>query len=100
MVRLSMEPAVPDAWRHLYLEPDDPREIQGVPMLRTVQWSTRPYLARTDWLERIHEVYVGDGAAAFRGDGPPRGPIQRVPRSRRGGVARGGDCGRTRRPAT
>lgn len=65
MIRLSMEPAVPEPWRYLYLEPDDPVLVEGVPLLRTVQWSTRPYLADTDWLERIHETYVGDGARHF-----------------------------------
>lgn len=65
MVRLSMEEFVPAPWRYLYLEPDERIYVEGVPMLRTIQWSTRPYLTRTLWMRNVHDVYVGDEARIF-----------------------------------
>lgn len=66
MVRLSLEGEIPDVWRYLYPDGvDERRYVAGVPMLRTLQWSTRPYLTRTEWIERIHRDYVGDDSRIF-----------------------------------
>lgn len=66
MIRLSLEGEIPEVWRYLYPDGiDEPVDVEGVPLLRTIQWSTRPYLTRTDWISRIHEDYVGDDSRHF-----------------------------------
>lgn len=56
MMRFHHEVAIHPDSAHLFLE-TEPRV--GVPYLRTVQWSQRPHLARTDWYRDIMATYFG-----------------------------------------
>lgn len=54
LIRFHHEASVLEPHRHLMVD-DVPRLVEGVPLLRTVQWSQRPHLAATgayrNWLE-------------------------------------------------
>lgn len=58
-VRLHHETHIlPD---HQYLMLDsEPQDIQGVPLIRTRQWSQRPHLSSTDYYRHICETYFTD----------------------------------------
>lgn len=58
LVRLYHEAQIPPGHHELMLGQDD---IDGVPVLRTSQWSQRPHLTRTAW-------YAGELAAHFQPD--------------------------------
>lgn len=51
-VRFSHEASILSVHEHLALD-REPIEIGGVPVVRTVQFSARPHLARADWYRRI-----------------------------------------------
>lgn len=46
VIRLHHEAAVLDEHRYLMID-DTPVDVEGVPLLRTLQWSQRPHLTRT-----------------------------------------------------
>lgn len=48
LVRLHHEAGVLDAHRHLF-DPEGPRDVGGVPLWRTHQFSARPHLASVAW---------------------------------------------------
>ena len=54
LIRFHHEANVLEPHRHLMVD-EVPRDVEGVPLLRTVQWSQRPHLAATgsyrNWLE-------------------------------------------------
>lgn len=54
LIRFHHEASVLEPHRHLMVD-DVPRVVEGVPLLRTVQWSQRPHLAATgsyrNWLD-------------------------------------------------
>ena len=54
LIRFHHEASVLEPHRHLMVD-DVPRDVEGVPLLRTVQWSQRPHLAAVgayrNWLE-------------------------------------------------
>lgn len=54
LIRFHHEASVLEPHRHLMVD-EVPRVVEGVPLLRTVQWSQRPHLAATgsyrNWLE-------------------------------------------------
>jgi hypothetical protein len=54
LIRFHHEANVLEPHRHLMVD-DVPREVEGVPLLRTVQWSQRPHLAAAgayrNWLD-------------------------------------------------
>lgn len=54
LIRFHHEASVLEPHRHLMVD-DVPRVVEGVPLLRTVQWSQRPHLAATGvyrtWME-------------------------------------------------
>ena len=54
LIRFHHEASVLEPHRHLMVD-DVPRMVEGVPLLRTVQWSQRPHLAATgayrNWLD-------------------------------------------------
>lgn len=51
-VRFHHEANVLEPHRHLMLD-EEPVEVEGVPMLRTVQWSQRPHLASTEFYRNL-----------------------------------------------
>lgn len=63
LIRFHYEAQVHPEHRHLMLD-EDPIDVRGAPLLRTVQWSQRPHLATTGFYRRILEEefpssYVG-----------------------------------------
>lgn len=65
VIRLHHEDRIlPD---HLYLMPPPVEEIdvEGVPLLRTAQWSSRPHLARADFYRDLVDRYFGREARTF-----------------------------------
>jgi hypothetical protein len=52
LVRFHFEAHVHPEHEHLMLD-QDPRDVRGAPLLRTVQWSQRPHLANTGFYRRI-----------------------------------------------
>lgn len=52
VIRLHHEALVLPDHEHLMLD-REPRDVQGAPLLRTVQWSQRPHLAGTGFYRRI-----------------------------------------------
>lgn len=67
VIRLSSEATILEPWRHLYLD-ETPVELAGVPLLRTVQWSSRPHLADTAWYRELLSAYFGDDSRTFTED--------------------------------
>lgn len=61
LIRLHHEVNVLEPHKHLMLD-ETPRLIMGCPLLRTVQYSQRPHLARTDFYRRIIADYFGPDA--------------------------------------
>lgn len=69
VVRLSSEASVLEPWRHLYLDDvDEPIRVEGVPMLRTIQWSSRPHFAGTAWYREILSRYFADDSRTYTED--------------------------------
>ncbi|MFG1794149.1 hypothetical protein [Nocardia sp. NPDC049149] len=81
LVRFSHEASVLDVHRHLALD-SEPQKVRGVPMTRTIQWSSRPHLASAAWyrelLDRwfpndeknfIEETVYGRLVSAYERDG-------------------------------
>ena len=56
VVRLHHETHVLDPHKYLMLD-ETPKEVAGVPMLRTVQWSQRPHVANTGFYRQILEEH-------------------------------------------
>ena len=67
VIRLSSEASILEPWRHLYLD-ETPVDVAGVPLLRTVQWSSRPHLADTEWYRQILHADFGDESRTFTED--------------------------------
>jgi hypothetical protein len=51
-VRFHHEASIPLPHKHLMLD-DERRDVGGVPMMRTAQWSQRPHLASTDFYRTL-----------------------------------------------
>lgn len=58
VIRFSHEAGILDLHRHLMLD-EEPREISGVPLTATIQWSQRPHLALTTFYRQIIRRYFG-----------------------------------------
>lgn len=58
LIRLHHEAVIQEDHVHMMLDAS-PRVIEGVPLLRTVQWSQRPHLASTRFYRRLAEEYFG-----------------------------------------
>lgn len=67
LIRFHHEAQVPAPHRHLML--DNPQiqgqTYRGVPVIRTMQWSQRPHLARTDWYRSLMARYFGEGSCTM-----------------------------------
>lgn len=50
---------------HRYLMIGDVEDVGGVPLLRTMQWSQRPHLARTEWYRQVIPELFGRESKAF-----------------------------------
>jgi hypothetical protein len=63
LMRFHHESHVLDEHADLFFErePHPAREV-GVPFVRTMQWSQRPHIARTDFYKRLLDDFFGDGA--------------------------------------
>ena len=61
VVRLYHEAGVHPDHAHLMLD-TEPVDVEGAPLLRTVQWSQRPHLARSLWYERLLDDYFAPQA--------------------------------------
>lgn len=62
LVRLHHEAGVLDEHRHLMVDSDASWGDCPVPVLRTMQWSQRPHLARADWYRSLLGRYFGADA--------------------------------------
>jgi hypothetical protein len=58
VVRLLHEANILEPHRHLMLD-DEPRDVAGVPLVGTIQWSQRPHLASTAYYRHILHRYFG-----------------------------------------
>lgn len=56
LIRFHHEAQVLDVHKHLMLD-EEPQLINGIPLLRTAQWSQRPHLASTEFYKHILETY-------------------------------------------
>lgn len=52
VVRFHHEASILEPHRYLMLD-DDPQDVRGVPLTRTVQWSQRPHLASVAWYREL-----------------------------------------------
>ena len=59
MVKLSIFDEVIPEHRDLYPDGTTPKDVAGVPLLRSIQYSTRPHLARTEWYREIARQFFG-----------------------------------------
>ena len=59
MVRLSIFDRILPEHEHLYQDGLEPRDVAGVPLIRTTEYSTRPHLARTEWYRGVAEQFIG-----------------------------------------
>jgi hypothetical protein len=64
LIRLHFEAFIPDAHKHLMLD-KEPRILEGIPLVRTVQWSQRPHLASKSFYERILRDHFSLDAITF-----------------------------------
>lgn len=64
VVRLGYKHGIPPEHRYLNLD-ETPQVIDGVPMVRTAQWSQRPHVASADWYRKMLRTYFGRGANTF-----------------------------------
>jgi hypothetical protein len=58
VIRFSHEASILEPYQHLMLD-EEPRDILGVPLVATVQWSQRPHLALTTFYRQIIRRYFG-----------------------------------------
>lgn len=56
LVRFHFEAQIHPEHQHLMID-KEPIDVLGVPMLRTIQWSQRPHLARTQYYRDICDKY-------------------------------------------
>lgn len=61
LVRLHHEVRILEEHQHLMVDAE-PRHVEGVPLLRTVQWSQRPHVASTGYYRRVLAGYFPPGA--------------------------------------
>lgn len=59
LIRLSHEAEILEPHKHLMLSTST---INGVPLTKTIQWSQRPHLARTDFYSWLMNTYFGKDA--------------------------------------
>lgn len=64
MVRLSHESEVLDVHKHMYFD-DVPQVINGIPLLRTSQYSQRPHVASVAFYKRILNDYFSPDAVTM-----------------------------------
>lgn len=51
---------------HAWLSPSvSPVDVDGVPVVHTMQWSQRPHLARTEWYRELMKTYFGWQSRTF-----------------------------------
>lgn len=66
LIRFHHESRVIPEHEHLMLGGDDEDgATRRIPYLRTVQWSQRPHLARTDWYRNLIDTYFGPSSRCF-----------------------------------
>lgn len=58
VIRFHHETEILEPHRHLMLDAE-PQDVEGVPLLRTVQWSQRPHLASTGFYRQMLAAYFG-----------------------------------------
>lgn len=61
VVRFHHEASILDVHKHLMLD-SEPRDIGGVPMMRTRQWSQRPHLASAEFYRHMLKTYFDEDA--------------------------------------
>lgn len=64
VIRLAFEAQVLAEHRHMMLD-DNPTDVNGVPLLRTAQWSSRPHLSSTAFYRHMLATYFSPGANCF-----------------------------------
>ncbi len=58
VIRYHFEAFIPEPHRHMMLDVD-PVDVEGAPLVRTVQWSQRPHLASTGFYRTMIDTYFG-----------------------------------------
>ena len=64
LVRLSHEALIIPEHKHLMLD-DEPKDVSGVPMVRTIQWSQRPHIASAVFYRHLMNNYFTDQSRCF-----------------------------------
>ena len=83
VIRLSSEASILEPWQHLFLDTQDaPQYVGGIPLVRTVQWSSRPHLADADWYRRIIDTWFDPSSRIFTEE-VLHGVVQHAWRTRR-----------------
>lgn len=65
LIRLHHEATIPEPHWHLMPDGNHPYWVNGVRLLRTLQWSQRPHLASTDYYRRILKEHFTPGEPTF-----------------------------------
>ena len=58
LIRLCHEELILPDYKHMMI--GDVKEVNGIPMIKTVQWSQRPHLASTVFYKEFLDKYFGD----------------------------------------
>lgn len=62
-IRLFHEGVINPEHKHLMI--GEPEEVDGVPLLKTAQWSQRPHLASTAFYRHLMDTYFTEGQTRF-----------------------------------
>lgn len=62
LMRFFHESHVPEGHAHLFLETEPPERHLNIPFIRTMQWSQRPHVARTDFYRALMSQFFAPGA--------------------------------------
>jgi hypothetical protein len=62
-IRFAHEGIILPEHKHLMI--GEPEEVDGIPLLKTAQWSNRPHLSSTAFYRHIMETYFREEAKAF-----------------------------------
>jgi hypothetical protein len=64
LIRLHFEAFIPEPHRYMMID-QEPRILEGIPLIRTYQWSQRPHLASKKFYERILADHFSPDAITF-----------------------------------
>jgi len=64
LIRFSHEASILEPHKHMMVD-SAPIEVNGLPVVRTMQYSQRPHIARTEWYRWILSEYFGEKSVTF-----------------------------------